>query len=122
MNKYKIIFESNLSFAEKIETAGRLALHEVDKVINISIKDYVYGKLVWSEFEKEFKDGDKWEIQTTFYYGDLSKVNLEEDWRFKEVKNKRKLAKFKGLSLQDKSHNLKPNHVNVYTKYLSKTD
>lgn len=51
---------------------------------------------VWSVFEScKIKD-NVWITELNFYYGDLSNINLETDLRFKEVKNKRKQAKFLG--------------------------
>lgn len=38
-----------------------------------------------------------WITERVYYRGDLSNVNCEDDWRFTEIKGKRKLAKFIGL-------------------------
>jgi len=53
-------------------------------------------KDLYSVFKDTHKQGKKWITQYIFYMNDLSDVDLETDWRFKEVKNKRKLAEFLG--------------------------
>ena len=56
MNKYEIIFKSNLSWENKIKMCERLALHEVQKTINNNMKTALLGQTVWTEFEGEYKD------------------------------------------------------------------
>ena len=55
---------------------------------------------MWSVFENEFKtkvdDKYQWVKKLNFYYGDLSEENLTNDWRFKEVPERRKQVKFLG--------------------------
>ena len=55
---------------------------------------------IYSVFLAEhFVEKDKYFKKSyQFYYGDLSKTILENDWRFKEVLNKRKEAVFMGLA------------------------
>lgn len=57
---------------------------------------------LWSVFSSHFlmkKDGQQsqWVTSLNFYKGDLSCVDLETDWRFKEVKNKRSQSVFLGV-------------------------
>lgn len=56
---------------------------------------------LWSVFLAEhFIEKNKtkiWVKSHQFYYGDLSKTRLDNDWRFKEVSKKRKQAIFLGL-------------------------
>lgn len=54
--------------------------------------------LIWSEFEVEHYKENHWEKSSCYYLGDLSHVDLATDWRFKEVPDKRKQAKFMGLT------------------------
>jgi hypothetical protein len=54
-------------------------------------------KQLYSVFEKTYFVNDKWITVLSFYYGDLSNVDLKTDWRFKEVPNKRKQNVFLGL-------------------------
>lgn len=51
-------------------------------------------KELWSEFERELFDGFVWKTEIVYYKGDLSKVDLKNDWRFKEVPKRRKEMKF----------------------------
>jgi len=121
MDKYKIIFESKLSWGDKIKTAERLAKHQIDKSIFKNIKESFKGETLWSRFTREYKniDGD-WVSSTCFYYHDLEGVDLKNDWRFREVKNKRSLAKFEGLEFHVNNFNLPLNHINDYLKYLNR--
>ena len=52
---------------------------------------------LFSVFERTYKNGEQWITDLVFYKGDLSCVDAENDWRFKEVFGKRKKLKFLGL-------------------------
>ena len=56
---------------------------------------------MWSVFENEYKtkvgNNYQWVKELNFYMGDLSNEDFENDYRFKEVKDKRKQLKFLGL-------------------------
>lgn len=56
---------------------------------------------IWSVFENHHavdKNGkQKWVTELVFYKGDLSKVDLATDWRFREVKGKRSQLKYLGM-------------------------
>jgi len=55
---------------------------------------------MWSVFEKEYttKINNKyqWVKELNFYIGDLTNEDFKNDYRFKEVKDKRKQVKFLG--------------------------
>jgi hypothetical protein len=55
---------------------------------------------MWSVFECEYKtkveEEYKWVKELRFYMRDISNEDLKNDWRFCEVKDKRKQAKFLG--------------------------
>ena len=54
--------------------------------------------MIWSVFlfERKVPEGDSvdWVSNYSFYQGDLSDVDLETDWRFCEVKDRRKTGCF----------------------------
>jgi len=56
---------------------------------------------MWSVFENEYKTkvgkNYQWVKELNFYVGDLSNEDFKNDYRFKEVKDKRKQIKFLGL-------------------------
>jgi len=68
-------------------------------------------KDLYSVFEDTHKKGNKWISEYHFYKGDLSNVDLENDWRFKEIKDKRKQSKFLGTVNTDFPINY-PLHLN----------
>ncbi len=57
-------------------------------------------KIILSHFVSEHSKIDEetkklyWIKQNIYYYNDLSNINLNTDYRFKEIPNKRKQAKF----------------------------
>ena len=57
--------------------------------------------MVWSVFSAEYfievKKQLVWKKQTFLYMGDLSNVDMATDWRFHDVKGKRKNCTFLGL-------------------------
>lgn len=59
------------------------------------------NKQVYSQFECEklvvINDKKEWVKENVYYHGDLSNIDLTRDWRFCEVKDKRKQLKFIGL-------------------------
>lgn len=59
------------------------------------------NKNKWSVFENchliECEGVYQWITEFNFYMGDLSNVDTSNDWRFKEIKNKRKMSKFLGV-------------------------
>ena len=119
MNKYKIIFSSNLSFAEKINKAEELVRHEVQKVIDKNVKKAFGGEVIWSEFTNDYKNLEGgWENKVFYYYGNLSDFS-KKDWRFSKVKDKREEAVFKKLVLHKDVHGLKQNHIRDYNSYLA---
>lgn len=119
MNKYEIIFKSNLSWEGKIKMCERLCLHEVQKSINNNIKNALPGQTVWTEFEGEYKDVDaNWGNNISYYYSDLTTINFTEDWRTCEVKGRRKQRVCNGLVLHEEKNGLKQNNIKDYIKYL----
>lgn len=118
MDKYKIIFSSFLSFAEKIKKAEDLAKHEIQKTINSNIKNAFKEQIVWSEFTKNIKEKEEvWKKHTVYYYGNLYNFD-SKDWRFSEVKDKREKVVFEKLVLHKNVQGLKQNHINDYNDYL----
>lgn len=121
MNKYKIIFESNLSWDDKIKLSENLALHEINKSIYINIKDFFGNYTIWSKFKNCYKNLEgKWEKRIVFYYHNLENVDFNNDWRFKEVKGKRKVLEFLELEFHENTFKLPKNHIKDYLKYLEK--
>ncbi len=121
MEKYKIIFNSELSFNEKIKKSENLAMHEVQKVINFNIKKYFKGFTVWTEKYSLYKNKDNnWYNHTSYYYSDLRNIS-KDDWRFCEVLDARKDVSYNKLVLLQETHNLKQNHSRDYISYLDQT-
>jgi len=118
MNHYKIVCESKLSWEDKIKKSSDLILHKVNQVINKNIKKSCEGYTIWSEFSNSYKSLENiWENKLFYYYGDLEKF-MEDDWRFKKVDGKRRLATFNNLVCMIEQHGLKQNHIRDYLKYL----
>ena len=118
MDKYKIIFSSSLSFAEKIKKAEELAKHEIQKTIGSNVKTAFKEEIVWSEFTKNIKEKEEgWKKHVVYYYGNIYNFD-SSDWRFSEVKGKREKAVFEKLVLHKNTHGLKQNHINDYNDYL----
>lgn len=118
MNKYKIIFNSELTFTQKVNKAEELAKHEIQKTIDKNIKDYFKGSTIWSEFENKTLD-EKGVKSKFYYYDDLSIADFKNDWRFCKVKNKREQAEYLGLVCQENNRlKIKQNHIKTYNKYL----
>lgn len=119
MDKYKIIFNSSRSWEEKINLCEKLALHEMNKTIYKGIKSAFKNETIWSKFYTEYKNIEgEWESHITYYYHDQSEVDLKNDWRFKEVHDRRKLANFLKLEFHENTFNLPKNHIKDYLKYL----
>ena len=53
--------------------------------------------MICSVFEITSKFKDEWITELVFYYGDLSKIDVTLDSRFKEVNKKRKQATILGI-------------------------
>ena len=126
MSAYRWIFDSDkLSFSEKLEKACEFAKHKVEMRVNQTLKLGFKQYLIWSEFENSRLVEGKWVTESVFYFGDLEGSDFKNDWRFKEVKGKRKQAIFKGLCCIEKKGdilNKTLNHPNVIIKYLGQED
>jgi hypothetical protein len=117
-NKYEIIWQSKLSFEDKLKRCDGLIKHEVDKTINKNILNIYKDKLVWTEVIYKFKNKeDSWINHVSYYYGDLRKTE-KSDWRFCDVEDKRIVEDYSKLVMHNTSHNLKQNHSRDYINWL----
>jgi hypothetical protein len=53
--------------------------------------------MVWSVFSIEVKEQLTWTTHTRLFMGDLSNIDLTTDWRFCDVKGKRRNCIFLGF-------------------------
>lgn len=123
MSVYNWIFNSNLTFDEKLEKSCRFAKHKVEMNINKSLKEVYKNHSIWSEFEACYNKEGEWIKQRVFYFGDWSNADFKNDWRFKEVKEKRKQLVYKGLCcIEKKWTDTLENHPKNIRKFLEQKD
>lgn len=132
MSVYSLIFNSDkLSFAEKVEKACEFANHKVEMKVNSNLIEAYKDFSIYSECEVTKLEGSKWVTESIFYFGDISHIDFNNDWRTKEVKNKRKQLVLKGLccikkkitdSLKNSSKNIikylqQENNINRFSEF-----